>query len=44
MLATIKEKTKEDSKIWVQAKILEHVVATTKLGDKLVELQLLYLG
>lgn len=44
MFAKIKEKTKEGSKILVQAKILEGVAATTTLGDTLVEFQLLCLG
>lgn len=44
MFATIKEKTKEGSEIYMQARILEGVAATTFLGDTMVEFQLLYLG
>lgn len=42
VFTTIKVKTKEGFEIWMQAKILECVAATTTLGNTLVEYQLLY--
>ena len=40
----IKEKAKEGSEIWVQAKILEVFATVRTLGDTLFELQILYIG
>lgn len=37
MFATIKGNTKQGSKLWVQAKILEGVATATTLGDTLIE-------